>query len=162
MTKSENETPEQAEARRAKARKATAAWVARNPDKAKAASKRWRANNPERVRAIGRDWRDRNIVRALVNEARYRAKARGEEFSITVEDVPPMGTHCPLLGHTFAPRVRGVRDRRTPSLDRIDSARGYVPGNVWIVGYRANLVKNDGTADEHEAIALAMRARGAA
>lgn len=47
--------------------------------------------------------------------------------------------------------------RRVSSLDRVDPAKGYVKGNVWIVGYRANLVKNDGTAEEHELIARAIR-----
>lgn len=95
----------------------------------------------------------------LVNQARARAKKRGIEFTITVSDVPPMGERCPLLGHPFDERTLHVRSRYTPSLDRINPTRGYVPGNVWIVGYRANLVKNDGTAEEHEMIARAMRER---
>lgn len=46
------------------------------------------------------------------------------------------------------------------SLDRIDPRKGYVKGNVWIISYRANLIKNDGTAEEHEMIAKAMRESG--
>jgi len=41
----------------------------------------------------------------------------------------------------------------SPSLDRIDSKKGYVPGNVMIMSWRANRIKNDGTAAEHKKIA---------
>lgn len=136
-------------------------YRAANPEKVRAATKRWRDANRDRHNEMRRAWRDRNILRALLNEARYRAKVRGVKFTITLGDIPPMGTHCPLLGHPFPPpAVRGTP--YSPSLDRIDPSLGYVPGNVWIVGYRANLVKNDGTAEEHERIARAMRdhARG--
>jgi hypothetical protein len=127
-----------------------------NPDKAKAATKRWRSENKDRFNELRRIWRSNNVIRALVNEARSRAKARGVEFSIAADDVPPMGTHCPLLGEPFSTREER-RSRNSPSLDRIDPSKGYVKGNVWVVGYRANLIKNDGTADEHEKIARAMR-----
>jgi hypothetical protein len=127
-----------------------------NPEKTKASAKRWREENRDQFNATRRKWRSRNIVRALFLEARARAKARGVEFSIECQDIPPMGEFCPLLGHRF-PSPDQRRTPYSPSLDRIDSSKGYVPGNVWIVGYRANLIKNDGTAEEHEMIAKAMR-----
>ena len=151
------------EGTRAKQREAAARWRAANPERAKEVVKRHRAKPEARARynASRRRYRNANIVRVLLNEARGRAKVRNIEFTITLDDIPPMGTHCPLLGHPFSERIFGVRSPYTPSLDRIDPTRGYVPGNVWIVGYRANLVKNDGTAEEHEMIAKAMRERGA-
>lgn len=139
---------------------AAARHRAKHPEKVAAATKKYRAKPEARAKfnATRRRWRLANIVRALFNEARGRAKARGVEFTITLADIPPMGTHCPLLGHPFEERTFGERSAYTPSLDRIRPDEGYVPGNVWIVGYRANLVKNDGTAEEHERIAAAMRA----
>ena len=150
------------EAYRLAAIAATARYVAKNPEKVKAAVKRSR-QKPERqpkIKASRRAYRSRNIVRMLFNESRARAKVRGVEFTITLADIPPMGTHCPLLGHPFGERVFGTRSHNTPSIDRIDPTKGYVPGNIWVVGYRANLIKNSGTAEEHEMIAAAMRARG--
>lgn len=128
-----------------------------NKEKAKAATKSWRERNRDRFNQKRREWRAKNLVRALFLEARSRAKSRGVEFSIDLNDIPPMGDACPLLGHPFPPsEERG--SIYSPSLDRIDSRSGYVKGNVWIVGYRANLIKNDGAAEEHEKIALAMKA----
>lgn len=39
-------------------------------------------------------------------------------------------------------------------------AEGYVPGNVEVISFRANRIKNNGTADEHERIAQWMRLGG--
>lgn len=175
--KSPEETPEQRERRLARQRayearrrerdpegfkaaqlESARKWREGNPEKRKAATKKWRENNRDRFNATRRQWRSRNLVRALFLEAKARAKARGLEFSISLEDIPAMGETCPLLGHPFPP----PDERRTPyspSLDRVDASKGYVKGNVWIVGYRANLIKNDGTAEEHEMIAKAIRER---
>jgi UDP-N-acetylenolpyruvoylglucosamine reductase len=35
-----------------------------------------------------------------------------------------------------------------PSLDRIDSARGYVPGNVQVVSHKANTMKSNASTEE--------------
>lgn len=77
---------------------------------------------------------------------------RGDwEFTITMSDLD-WPTHCPILGlelDWFAE----TRQENSPSYDRVDSTKGYVPGNVVIVSWRANRIKNDGTAQEHFAIA---------
>ncbi len=43
-------------------------------------------------------------------------------------------------------------------MDRKDNSRGYVHGNVVIMSLRANMLKNNGTAAEHRAIANWMEA----
>ena len=139
-----------------KARAAAAKYRLANLEKAKSAAKRWREANRDQFNATRKKWRARNQVRALFLEARSRAKTRGVDFTIELEDIPPMGELCPLLGLPF-PSGEERNGVTSPSLDRIDPSKGYVPGNVWIVGRRANMVKNDGTAEEHEKIAAAMR-----
>jgi hypothetical protein len=60
-------------------------------------------------------------------------------------------SHCPLLGielDYFAQRSQ----ENSVSFDRIDSSKGYVKGNVIICSWRANRIKNDGTAEEHKKI----------
>lgn len=131
-------------------------WRLNHPEKAKTSVLRWREQNKDRSREAGRNWRRANIVRNLYTDAKSRAKKRGIEFSIALADIPEMGELCPVFGRPFIISADGRCDD-SPSLDRIRSDQGYVPGNVWIIGYRANRVKNDATADEHEMIAWAMR-----
>jgi hypothetical protein len=40
-----------------------------------------------------------------------------------------------------------------PSLDRVDSSRGYVPGNVQWISELANRIKSDATSAEVAAVA---------
>lgn len=59
--------------------------------------------------------------------------------------------HCPVLGlelDWFAE----TRSENSPSIDRIDSTKGYVKGNVAVMSWRANRIKNDGTLEEHQKI----------
>lgn len=44
-----------------------------------------------------------------------------------------------------------------PTIDRIIPALGYVPGNIVVISHRANRMKSDGTAEEHERIAAWLR-----
>jgi hypothetical protein len=59
---------------------------------------------------------------------------------------------CPILGielNYFAEE----RQDASPSFDRTDPSKGYVAGNVRIISWRANRLKNDGSAKEHRLIA---------
>lgn len=78
--------------------------------------------------------------------AKRRAKRKGLEFDLVPEDII-IPEYCPILG---IPLQRGVRTRcaDSPSLDRIDNAKGYVRGNIAVISARANTIKNDATIDE--------------
>jgi hypothetical protein len=78
------------------------------------------------------------------------ARQRGIEFSIGPDDLE-WPTHCPVLGVELD-WLAGGHSPNSPSFDRIDSTKGYIPGNVAIISWRANRIKNDGTAEEHRKI----------
>lgn len=139
-----------------RAREATARWRVKYPGRASQNTMRSRAKpkNREHFKEYRRQWRRKNLVLCLWKEARRRSKAKGIDFDIEVTDIPPMGSACPIFGTTFTTTGKSPT---SPSLDRIDPKRGYVKGNVWLISYRANLIKNDGTAEEHEMITAAMR-----
>lgn len=58
-------------------------------------------------------------------------------------------------------RPFGTEIERRPSIDRVDSARGYDPGNVAAICFRCNTIKNSGTAADHQRIVDYMRRHGA-
>ena len=168
------ETPQQREARLARQRayearrkeKDLEGWKKANQESAK----RYRERNPEKAKQASKNWHDKNVSRVyekraenrkknhllwLYREAKARARKRNVEFDIQYEDIPERGEKCPLLGVPFDEPTGNATPYRA-SLDRVDPKKGYVKGNVWWVSYRANLIKNDGTAEEHMMIAIAM------
>jgi hypothetical protein len=75
---------------------------------------------------------------SVLNRYRGSAKKRGYDFDLTVEFIWQLflrqNRRCALSGRElhFASRGRLQRES-TASLDRIDSSRGYVQGNVqWL------------------------------
>jgi hypothetical protein len=77
------------------------------------------------------------------------AKIRGIEFNVTEKDLPPIPKYCPIL--PWLELVYAVGEGRSPaslSLDRIDSSKGYVKGNLRFVSDRANRMKSDMTDQE--------------
>ena len=95
----------------------------------------------------------------MLRHAKGRARDHGFEFNIEVSDILPLPTHCPVFGIELR-NSAGPLDYATYSLDRIDNSKGYVSGNVAVMSYLANRLKNDGTAEQHEQIAIWMRNQG--
>ena len=82
---------------------------------------------------------------------KQNARRTQHSWEISMQDLK-WPTHCPMLGMELDWNLN-KRGENSPSLDRLDNTEGYVPGNVAIISYRANRIKNDGTWQEHEAIA---------
>lgn len=85
----------------------------------------------------------------LFNAAKKRAKKRGLEFSITLDDIVFPQT-CPIFN---TPLDILIQDRKASylnaaSLDRIDNSKGYIKGNVSVISRKANRVKSDLSVDQ--------------
>ena len=99
-----------------------------------------------------------------------KAKFNGIEFTLLPTDIPGVkirevitidrrgGKHtsweateypkvCPVLGTELSWDMSG-RQNESPSLDRIDSTKGYVKGNVMIMSDLANLMKSSATPEQ--------------
>ncbi len=96
------------------------------------------------------------LERSLYLNAKTRAKKKGVTFTITEADIQ-IPKFCPLLGLELIPS-RGKPWDRSPTLDCIDNTRGYTPDNIWVVSFLGNTLKNAGTAEQHQEIALMVNA----
>lgn len=104
-----------------------------------------------RGRELARLSKEQDIRKYLFNSAKARAIQRGLEFTITLNDIV-VPEKCPILGIPMSYH-RGIKQDDSYSLDRIDSSKGYVKGNVWVISLRANRIKNDSTPNELRLIA---------
>lgn len=92
------------------------------------------------------------------DNARSRAIEKNIPFNITQEYLREIATdHCPIFNIEFkwgrSGLGKGKQDERTPQLDCVIPELGYVVGNVAFISGRANRIKDNGTMDEHYAIA---------
>ena len=95
----------------------------------------------------------------LWKHARDRAKQKGIEFTITPQNVyDAMVEVCPVLGTRLKPSDKSYWDA-SPSLDRIDSSKGYTPQNIWVISARANRIKSDATLEELKRLVAALEAK---
>lgn len=74
----------------------------------------------------------------LLNGVKNRAKRKGIEFSLTVEQVTWPST-CPIFGFPLIYTPNEFLQRwKAPTIARIDDAAGYIEGNVKVVSYLAS------------------------
>lgn len=89
------------------------------------------------------------ILKSAVRRAATRKRSKSIEFEITPEwAIKKMRNQeytCALTGIRFSPiKTKNSYMRPfAPSLDRIDPAKGYVPGNVRIVLFGINVMLSD-------------------
>jgi hypothetical protein len=94
------------------------------------------------------------ILQNMLWDSRKRSKKKGMEHTLTIDDLYSMYTDtCPISGVALLwERGHGKPQENSPSLDRIDSTRGYTPDNTWLISYRMNRIKNDATIEELQMI----------
>ena len=113
----------------------------------------------ERARSMAYKRAHVTSAHRMLCSAKSRAKKAGILFDIDLSDIliPKV---CPLLGIPIVEGHLGGKRGATPnspSLDRVQPDLGYTKGNVWVISHRANVIKQDATADELERVALHLR-----
>ena len=85
----------------------------------------------------------------MLLSVKKRAKDKGLEFNLTLDDIPEIPKVCPVLN---IPIIENKGENKpsdnSPSIDRIDSKKGYIKGNIRIISNRANRIKSDATVEE--------------
>ena len=105
--------------------------------------------------------KSRSLEMWIYKTAKQRARAKGLPFAIDVNDII-IPDACPILGIKIDKTWGGVAENsesraNKPSLDRIDSFKGYIKGNIAVISYKANLIKQDANAMQHRQIADYIR-----
>ena len=79
--------------------------------------------------------------------SKENAKIGNKEFNIELEDII-IPEHCPYFGFKLETDVKKYTSPTYFSIDRIDSSKGYVKGNVQVISRLANQMKSCATEDE--------------
>ena len=86
--------------------------------------------------------------RRMLLSSANNAFRKGLEHTIKLTDIPRPEFCCYLgvrLDYRCAAERGSLRSWKAPSIDRIDSSRGYVPGNIQVISDLANRMKSDAT-----------------
>jgi len=104
------------------------------------------AENYEHYQAERKRKRHANLAWYLFLECRTRAKRNGLEFDLSPADIV-IPERCPVFGFVMKP-AEGTQRDFSPSVDRIDTSRGYVRGNVQVISNKANRMKTNASGPE--------------
>lgn len=96
--------------------------------------------NSKRVKSMSPEWR-------MHQRAKFRAKETGREFTIDISDII-IPSHCPILGIPLEIQTKSGGTINSPSLDRIDSSKGYIKENIQVVSRLANQMKANANKDQ--------------
>lgn len=99
----------------------------------------------------------RNPLSICLQQAKQRAKKLNLPFNIKLEDLE-LPTVCPVLGISMQVNTGHCKEN-SYSLDRIIPELGYVKGNVAIISYKANTIKNNASIDELEKVLLWLKSK---
>lgn len=104
----------------------------------------------QRKKGEGRDPRS-----PILGNTKQHAKEAGIEFNLEHSDIV-IPEVCPILGIPLF-KAGGKPTPNSPSIDRIDPSKGYVKGNVWMISWHANRIKNNSTIPELELLVANFR-----
>jgi len=97
-------------------------------------------------------YKESPIEAKILNACKKRAKEKGLEFTLRLEDIV-IPTHCPMLGIPLFPTTGQAAHANSPSLDRLDPRKGYTTENTVVISHRANTIKSNATPEELRLIA---------
>jgi len=93
------------------------------------------------------DYIPNDIEKSIMNRAKNNSKKGNLDFNLNKSDII-IPTHCPYLGLKLSYNKKDGKSDHYFSIDRIDSSKGYVKGNVQVISRLANTMKNNATIDQ--------------
>jgi hypothetical protein len=98
-------------------------------------------------------------LQMLINASKQRAKSNNREHNINVEDIKaiyPIDGCCPIFGLKLEFNGAGFRDS-SPSIDRIDSTKGYTRDNIQVISWKANRIKGAASLQDLEMLVAYLK-----
>lgn len=98
-------------------------------------------------------------LQMLLNASKQRAILKNREHSITLEDIKelyPIDGKCPVFGFDLEFNSEGFKET-SPSIDRIDSSKGYTKDNIQIISWKANRLKSCATVEDLELLVAFLK-----
>ena len=139
-------------------------------EQAKQSVKTYQTNNLEKIKQRRIIHYQSNITSYILKLSKANAKNKNATHTISEKDIQKKLNECqnkkgkyicPVLGIEMKIGIgRGKQLDNSLSIDCMNPKDGYTPDNIAIMSWRANHVKNDGTAEEHEKIAIFMKKQG--
>lgn len=120
----------------------------KNKEKVLESVQKYREENRETIREKGKEYYRRKLKNRLLNAAKARARKYNMDFDLTLDDFI-LPAKCPLLDIELqVNKGRNSVKHNSFSLDRIDSSKGYIKGNVWVISMLANSIKSNATLED--------------
>lgn len=98
-------------------------------------------------------------LQMLINASKQRARLNAREHDICVADIKaiyPVDGRCPIFGLKLEFNDAGFRDN-SPSIDRIDSAKGYTRDNIQVISWKANRIKGAASLQDLEMLVAYLK-----
>jgi hypothetical protein len=98
-------------------------------------------------------------LQMLINASKQRARLNDREHDINVEDIKaiyPADGCCPIFGLKLEFNGAGFRDS-SPSIDRIDSTKGYTRDNIQVISWKANRIKGAASLQDLEMLVAYLK-----
>ncbi len=101
----------------------------------------------EALLSVKRKWKESHPEINLWSAVKYRAKKENIPFDIEASDLK-IPKYYPYLKIELTSK-KGIKHAdNLMSVDRIDAEKGYVKGNVEVISYKANRMKNNANTKE--------------
>jgi transcription elongation factor Elf1 len=98
-------------------------------------------------------------LQMLINASKQRARLNDREHDINVDDIKaiyPADNCCPIFGLKLEFNGAGFRDS-SPSIDRVDSTKGYTRDNIQIISWKANRIKGAASLQDLEMLVAYLK-----
>jgi hypothetical protein len=108
--------------------------------------KTYRLSHKEEMKSYQSKYNLSNREKLRLEGIKKRAKEKGLEFNLELEDIV-YPENCPILNIKLERQTGHLRGN-SPSVDRINPAKGYTKDNVQVISQKANAMKHNATPEE--------------